>query len=119
MKRWIGRAIIVVGLLHTVFGLITFRQILAVLLHEGLINTVNMQPEREMAFWFIYCGFFMLILGALVDYCESKGVRLPRAIGWGLLAVSLVGVIVMPVSGFWLFFIPALGAVGRKSASAM
>jgi len=51
MKRWIGRSIIAIGLLHTVFGLITFRHILAVLSREGMINTVNGQPERLSHGW--------------------------------------------------------------------
>ncbi len=114
MKRWIGRSIMAIGLLHTVFGLITFRHTLTVLLREGMINTVNGQPEREMAFWFICCGLFMLVFGALIDYCESKGVRLPLVVGWGLLTISIIGVTLMPVSGFWLFFVPSIGAVIRK-----
>ncbi len=57
MKRWIGRSIIIIGLLHTIFGLIAFRSTLALLLREGIINTVNGQPDREMAFWFIFFGF--------------------------------------------------------------
>jgi hypothetical protein len=115
VKRWIGRSIVAIGLLHTVFGLIAFRDILAVWLREGIMNTVNGQPDREMAFWFIFCGFFMLIFGALIDCCESKGVELPLVLGWGLLTISLIGVMFMPVSGFWLFIIPSIGAIRRKS----
>jgi hypothetical protein len=45
MKQWIGRSIIVIGILHTIVGFIGLRSILAVLLNEGIINTVNQQPR--------------------------------------------------------------------------
>ena len=34
---------------------------------SGLFNTVNGQPVREAAFWFLFSGFALMILGALVD----------------------------------------------------
>ena len=119
MKRWIGRSVIVIGLLHTVFGLIGFRDTLATLFGEGIINTVNGQPDREMAFWFIFFGFSTMILGALIDWCESKEIRLPRATGWGLLAISIVGVVFMPASGFWVVAIPSIGLIRHKALSVI
>ncbi len=119
MKRWIGRSIVIIGLLHTVFGLITFKNILAVLLREGIVNTVNGQPDREMAFWFIFCGLFMLVFGALIDWCESKEIKLPLVLGWGLLTITIIGVTFMPVSGFWLFIIPSVGAIRHKALSVV
>ncbi|MDQ3755045.1 MAG: DUF6463 family protein [Acidobacteriota bacterium] len=116
MKRWIGRSIVLIGLLHTVFGLIGFRNTLAALIGEGIINTVNGQPDREMAFWFICCGFLMIVFGALIDWCESKEIKLPPAIGWGLLTISIIGVMFMPDSGFWLFIIPSIGLMRDASA---
>jgi len=119
MKRWIGRSIIVIGLLHTVFGLVGFRNTLAVLFGEGIINTVNGQPDREMAFWFIFFGFSMIVFGALVDWCESKEIKLPPTIGWGLLTISIIGVLFMPVSGFWVVIIPSIGLIRHKALSVV
>lgn len=115
MKRWVGRSIIIIGILHTVFGLIGFRDILAVLLGEGIINTVNGQPDREMAFWFIFFGFSTMVFGALIDWCESKEIKLPPAIGWGLLTMSVIGVLLMPASGFWVVMIPSIGLIRHKA----
>ena len=111
MKRWIGRSIIAIGLLHSVFGLVGFSTIWAVLINEGIFNTVDGQPAREAAFWFLFSGFFMLLLGALVDWYESKEIALPPFFGWGLLTIALIGVVVMPISGFWLILIPAIGVI--------
>ncbi len=119
MKRWVGRSIVAIGLLHTVFGLVGFRNILAMLLREGIFNTVNGQPDREMAFWFIFFGFLLIVFGALIDWCESKGIKLPLFLGWGLLTITIIGVMLMPVSGFWLVIIPSIGAIRNKALSVV
>jgi hypothetical protein len=119
MKRWVGRSIVAIGLLHTVFGLVGFRNILAMLLREGIFNTVNGQPDREMAFWFIFFGFLLIVFGALIDWCESKGIKLPLFLGWGLLTITIIGVMLMPVSGFWLVIIPSIGAIRDKALSVV
>ena len=119
MKRWIGRSIILIGILHTVFGLVGFSDTLIVLFGEGIINTVNGQPDREMAFWFLFFGFSLMVFGALVDWCESKEIKLPPAIGWGLLTISILGVMFMPASGFWVVIIPAIGLIRHKALRAV
>ncbi len=119
MKRWVGRSIVAIGLLHTVFGLVGFRNILAMLLRDGIFNTVNGQPDREMAFWFIFFGFLLIVFGALIDWCESKGIKLPPFLGWGLLTITIIGVMLMPVSGFWLLIIPSIGAIRDKALSVV
>jgi hypothetical protein len=45
---------------------------------------------------------------------------LARLIGWNLLATGLAGVVVMPVSGFWLLLAlaPLLLRPGRREAAA-
>lgn len=113
MARWIGKGIVAIGALHTVFGLVAFQSVLGQLLREGLLNTVNGQPLREFAFWFLLFGLVLVVLGALVDWIEAQGRALPAFLGWGLLALTLVIVGVMPASGGWLMFAPAVGAIRR------
>ncbi|UOQ52553.1 DUF6463 family protein [Hymenobacter cellulosivorans] len=119
MKRWIGRTLIGIGLLHTVFAIMVFSPIWAALVREGLLNTVNRQLQREAAYWFLFFGFVVLLLGALIDWCEAQGSRLPAFLGWGLLAMTVVGVAVMPVSGMWLALIPAIGLIRQQTAPAL
>ncbi|UOQ71804.1 DUF6463 family protein [Hymenobacter cellulosilyticus] len=119
MKRWIGRTLLGIGLLHTVFAIVVFSPIWAALVREGLLNTVNQQPLREAAYWFLFFGFVVLLLGALIDWCEAQGSRLPVFLGWGLLAMTIVGVVVMPVSGMWLALIPAIGLIRQQAAPAL
>ncbi len=118
MQAWIGKSIIFIGIVHSLFGFVVFRSTLAGLLRDGLVNTVNGQPEREFAFWFLFFGFMAIISGTLVDWCERIYEKLPGFLGWSLLALTAALVILMPVSGGWSLFIPAIGAILRFHRSA-
>ena len=116
MKRWIGRWLIGVGMIHTLFGLVVFHSTWRLLLSEGLVNTVNGQPEREFPVWFVVAGLLMILFGALIDHLEARGLPLPAFVGWGLVALFVPLLVVMPISGVWLLLPPIVGALrGRKS----
>ncbi len=117
---WIGKALFLIGCIHSLFGVVVLRSTLAVLWNEGLINTVNGQPDREFAFWFIAFGVLTMILGGFVDFCEKRKVPVPRFFGWALLVFTALVVTIMPISGGWLVLIPAIGSIlraGRWGAS--
>jgi hypothetical protein len=117
MNKWQGKAIFGIGLIHTVFGVVVFWPELMRWLSEGLWNTVSGQAEREWAFWFIGIGFLAMLLGFFVDWVERKIGYLPAFLGWGLFLESLIGVIIMPVSGLWLLLITSLFIINSKKHS--
>lgn len=117
-RRWIGRWLLGVGIVHTLFGIVFMGDALAVLWREGLFNTVNGQPEREFPFWFIFTGLLMMLFGATVDHLEARGHRLPGFLGWGLVVLILICAVVMPISGVWLIVPPTIGAVLRARSDA-
>ncbi|MGQ0542908.1 MAG: DUF6463 family protein [Blastocatellia bacterium] len=119
MRSWIGKSVIFIGIVHSVFGFVVFRSTLADLVNEGLVNTVNGQPEREFAFWFLFFGFMAIIAGSLIDWCEKTFGALPGFLGWSLLTLTAALVILMPISGGWFLFIPAVGAILRFHRSAI
>lgn len=104
IKRQVGLLLMLTGLLHTVVGLFGYMNQLNPIVADGLWNTVSEgQWERTTAFWFMMFGFMLIFLGYTADWImKKKGITLPAAFGWMLLAVCLVGVVIMPVSGFWL-----------------
>lgn len=109
MKIWIGKSIIFIGIVHSVFGLIVFRDILAELSRELLLNTVNGQPDRAAAFWFLFSGCALLIIGKLIHWIERMQLALPSFLKWSFLAITLLGCFIMPKSGFWLLIVPTVG----------
>jgi|CXWL01.1.fsa_nt_gi hypothetical protein len=117
-KRWIGRWIIAVSVLHTLFGLMAFTPVLRAMLSDGFWNSVGADAMRGAVAWFLLTGGFMLICGLAVDACErSEGACALRPSGWGLLVVTLITIVLMPVSGAWLLLPPAIAMVWRGSSS--
>ncbi len=119
MKSWVGRSILVIGMLHTLVGVIVFHETLFSILREGLFNTIplNRQPERGAAFWFLFTGFSLLIIGGLVVWIERNRMDTPAFLSWSFLSITAVGVFMMPVSGFWLLLMPTIGLFQRRRKS--
>ena len=113
MRGWVGRWLMGVSAIHCLLGFFLFAAPLRELLAGGLWNTLGTRdPSRYAAFWFMFGGVVTALVGYLADWIERVlGSALPRTLGWTLLAISLVGVILAPVSGFWLVFPAALGAL--------
>ncbi len=109
MKVWIGKSVLFIGIVHSAFGFIVFRDILAELGRELLLNTVDGQPDREAAFWFLFSGFSLLIIGGLIHWIEQRQLALPLFLKWSFLAITLLGCFIIPKSGFWLLLVPAVG----------
>lgn len=119
MQRWIGRWLATVGALHTLLGVVAFSTPLRASIGAGPLNVLGGgEPLRGVAFWFLFGGVFICLVGYLIDWIErTPEVALPRPVGWTLLATAVVGVAVAPVSGFWLAFPPAVGLLMRSRAS--
>ena len=114
MKRWMGLWLMTVAILHTLFGLVTFRAQWAQLLSAGLFDAVAGDVARGKAVWFVLCGIALLLFGLAVDALEKVAAPMPAAVGAGMLALTLVGILLMPASGFWLLFPPAIAALVKR-----
>ena len=69
----------------------------------GLVNTVNMEADRNALFWFLSSGIFLYFLGQITSYhTESTDRPPPFALGLGLFLYGIGGVILSPASGIWL-----------------
>ena len=109
MKTWIGKFMIGIGLLHTLFGVGMILPLVGSdLLAEGILNTINGQPKREAFLWFLIAGFLLIILGALMDNMEKRAIELPAFLGWSLLIMTIFILILSPLNGGWLLLIPSI-----------
>ena len=112
-RRWIGRWLVVVALLHVALGVVGGGARLGAVVGRGWNALASAPPPERLAVWFVAAGLLLAVLGLLADAAEAEGGRLPATAGWLLLAVAAVGVVLDPLSGFWLLGPPALGWVLR------
>jgi hypothetical protein len=113
MRRWIGRWLCGVGVLHSAFGIAVFRESLAGMIADGGWNAMGSDPARQLAVWFLVAGVSLLLVGVIIDAAERDGRALPSAFTWGLLALCVAGIVVGPRTGFWLVLPAAVALVAR------
>jgi hypothetical protein len=114
--RWIGRWIIGVSIIHTIFAFAVFGKVIASMVNRGVFNTVGTDPMTAATAWFLLFGVLLFIYGLNVNEIEKSTAKpLPKSIGWSLLALGLIGVILMPASGFWLIFPPSIVVLTQKA----
>lgn len=116
MEKWIGKILFIIGITHSCLGLFAFRDSIALMLHDNLLNTISMNSNapKEAAFWFFITGLALMLIGALVNWIEPQAIGMPPFLPWSLAAITATGLIVMPVSGFGLLLIPVAGLLFRR-----
>lgn len=108
MKRWIGRWLVAVAVLHTGVALALFGNTYRTMWSDGLWGAGVRDAGHSAAAWFLLFGILALAAGLAVSAVERSGARLPRSLGVALLGLAVLGIVLMPVSGFWLVLPPAL-----------
>jgi len=115
MRRFVGPALIVIGVAHILTFAVLHADRWRAIARDGLVNTVDGDDKREAAFWAICCGPLMIMVGYLVHFSRTRLGTVPAFPGWVLLAMGLLGGLLMPVSPFWLF-VPLGLAILRRPA---
>ncbi len=114
-KIWIGRWLVGVAVLHTLFGLAIGTQAMADIARRGVFDSVGEDPMVGVIVWFLLFGAVMALLGMAVTVLErAANFQGARGLGIGTALLALAGVILMPASGFWLAFPPAIALMRRK-----
>lgn len=107
-RPWKGPWLLAVAALHTAYAAAAFPEPLAALWRDGLVDSVGSDPLRGAVTWFVLFGAVLALLGLGVLQLERTRTTVPRTLGVGLLALALLGIALMPASGFWLALPPAL-----------
>jgi hypothetical protein len=105
----VGLWLMALAVLHQFVGLYFYQDALWAIGQAGIINAV--QPpywDRDAAFWFLMFGAMLFLYGGITHWLLAKVQTLPSFWGWGLLILSLIGVVLMPASGFWLAILLAI-----------
>ena len=115
MKRWVGLWIILVGVIHCIFGAIVFLEPLFGILSDGLWNSVDGHAGRPLAFWFEFVGLLTILFGIAIDQIEKQGVNFPGSLAYGFAFLTLLGILTMPVGGGWLMVPGAVGLLIKRN----
>jgi hypothetical protein len=110
MKHWIGRWLMGVSIIHTLFALAAFGDVLSSIVERGVFDTVGNDPMTGAVVWFVLFGVAFFICGLAISAIERSNSQIPKSLGWTLLALVVLGIVLMPASGFWLA-IPPVGAM--------
>jgi uncharacterized membrane protein len=108
--KYSGIFLLATGILHSIVGIVMCKDDLWAIIKGGLFNTVKEDDfSRQIAFWFLVCGVIIIILGHVLHYYIKKTQKpAPILLGYYLLGLSVIGCIIIPASGFWLFIPQAL-----------
>lgn len=72
----------------------------------GLVNTADQTPEWLGFFWYEVCGLFVIFTGCLIHhYIRVLNKQIPKVFGYFLFLIGLLGCILEPVSGFYIFVV--------------
>lgn len=115
MKHWIGRWLMGVAIIHISIAVVVHNRVLFLIMERGVFNTVAGDAVVGAIVWSIFFGVVAFIGGLTVNVLERSRAVLPKSLGWSLLALATIGIILVPISGFWLIFPPAIGILVNKS----
>lgn len=105
LANGVGIAVFVTGLIHLGFGVLAFPDPLREIVDAGLVRGIGGDVERNLAWWFLVAGGFLVVTGLTIRWAVRVAGRLPRSLGWGLVVISVLGVLLAPASGFWLVLV--------------
>ncbi|MBM3796459.1 MAG: hypothetical protein FJW31_20895 [Acidobacteria bacterium] len=97
-----------IGVIHQAVGVALGREELIELWRAGVVGQAEANPMRMVLVWFLLSGFVLILTGWVTHRLEVSGGRFSRGIALGFDALCAAGVLLMPASGFWLGFIPAV-----------
>lgn len=121
MKVWkySGLFLIITGILHTVVAIVLNWELYFEMIKDGIVNATVDNYPRLFAFWFLVCGIIIIFLGQVLHYYQKREQKpAPLSFGYGMLIFAIIGCVVEPFSGFWLFLPQALIIIiGNKRGS--
>jgi uncharacterized membrane protein len=109
MWKYSGQYLFLTGILHTIVAIIFGYNAFVETAQQGVINVIGGNIHLEYSFWFLFCGIVIILFGKLLHvYIKQTQQPAPKFLGYSLLVISIIGCILIPLSGFWLFIPQAL-----------
>lgn len=124
MSKISGMALVAIGLLHLLTGLVIpqmigFSGIWQEIVDVGVIDAVTPESLRIWGYyWYLVPGLFVILLGLLCHWIEHQlNQPLPLFLGWGLLIATCFCIVLDIDTGFWLVSLVAMNAIAASYRS--
>lgn len=106
MKQQLGLVLFGIGVLHQLVGLVIYGLALTAIFDAGVVNAI-LPPhwDRNATFWYYITGFLLMHCGWITHWMLARQRELPPFWAVGLLVLSIGGLILAPLSGFWLLLV--------------
>ncbi len=108
LEQALGPALVAIGIGHAAATVVFFSDGAAAILADGVAGALSdaSTADAKAAFWFGLFAPALVFFGWLTSHAIARedGVLL-AGIAWFLLGTALLGVVVMPLSGFWLVLV--------------
>ncbi len=98
-----------IAILHNIFSFVFFTNDYVEIWQLGIYNSIN-TAKQGLAIWFFIAGMCFFMIGQFIWQTEKNANQVPKSLSIHLLVMTIIGVILMPQSGFWLLF-PAVFAL--------
>lgn len=114
MKVWIGYWLMLVAVIHTVAMFIFFPAPLADIFKRGVFDSIGNESLLGAVAWFGLFGVLIFIVGMAVNSLERSAQGVPVSMAWAILALTVLGIVLMPASGFWLALPAVVGILFQQ-----
>ena len=93
----------ILGIGHCIFGFVRFRQPIREAIQDGFFGQFQRVDLRRLALWFTIVGPLVALAGQVAVHALQVGdLELLKVVGLYSLGVSVLGVMTVPKSPFWL-----------------
>lgn len=108
ISSYSGRIITFTGVLHILVMIPLYGDSYLEMIRDGLFNTVD-SAVRAAATWTFMIGVLLICWGETLQHYQNRTHKpAPLFVGYAMLLFSVIGCIIMPLSGFWLFLPQAI-----------
>ncbi|MFJ4776428.1 DUF6463 family protein [Streptomyces sp. NPDC088762] len=102
LLRWVPRLLLFAAGMHSIVAVVGAFSVWGDITKAGVIDAVGSYDDRALVLWFTVCGLALAALGTLTQWILRTVGRLPRQLGFWLLAMGALITALQPVSGGWL-----------------
>ena len=117
-QSWVGYCLLIVGILHTLFSILMFYPAFFQIMELGIINSIGNDFYLNAVVWFFLAGIYMLTTAFSLIVLEKSDQPVPWSTSITFSLSVILGLILMPQSGFWLA-IPVIFGLFYKSSKSI